>query len=92
MSKRNTLKQEFYKGGGRWKDLEGNPTIEYVNWLEDRITKDHYTERIVKREVTRELTSWINFLVDNKHNVTSEGIWMEFRDRIHEINGQLKIK
>jgi hypothetical protein len=40
MSKRNTLKQEYYKTVGYWKDTEGKPTIEYVNWLEDKLLKN----------------------------------------------------
>ena len=39
MAKRNTLKQEYYKTtfNSYWKDAEGKPNIEYVNWLEDKI-------------------------------------------------------
>ena len=41
MAKRNTLKQEYFKLNlGWWKDKEGNPTIEYVNWLEDKLIKE----------------------------------------------------
>ncbi len=41
MAKRNTLKQEYYKTtfNSYWKDSEGKPTIEYVNWLEDKLVK-----------------------------------------------------
>lgn len=48
MAKRNTLKKEYYKTtfNSYWKDSEGNPTIEYVNWLEDKILQEHdnYTD------------------------------------------------
>ena len=39
MAKRNTLKQEYYKTtfNSYWKDEGRRPTIEYVNWLEDKI-------------------------------------------------------
>ena len=45
MAKRNTLKQEYYKTNfnSYWKDNEGKPTIEYVNWLEDKINQDNST-------------------------------------------------
>ncbi len=40
MAKRNTLKQEYFKLNlGWWKDRDGKPTIEYVNWLEDKLNK-----------------------------------------------------
>jgi|TARA_R110000851_G_scaffold168363_1_gene314176 hypothetical protein len=45
MAKRNALKQEYYKTSvnSYWKDNEGKPTIEYVNWLEDKINKNNST-------------------------------------------------
>jgi len=39
MSKRNELKQEYYKTGYYWKDSDGKPSTEYMNWLEDKIIK-----------------------------------------------------
>ena len=38
--KRNEIKQEYYKETGEyWKGKNGMPTIEYVNWIEDKIKK-----------------------------------------------------
>lgn len=39
--KRNTLRQEYYKLGlGHWKTHNGRLNIEYVNWIEDKLTKE----------------------------------------------------
>ena len=52
MAKRNTLKQEYYKTtfNSYWKDIEGKPTIEYVNWLEDKLVKKLNIDDVSKNE------------------------------------------
>ncbi len=43
--KRNNLKQEYYKVNKRtkyWKDKDGKPTKQYMNWLEDKILEKKY--------------------------------------------------
>ena len=52
----------------------------------------NYIEKYTKQKVINELQSWINFLVNNEHNISSEGMCMELEDRIQEIIGQTKIK
>ena len=57
MAKRNTLKQEYYKTNfnSYWKDNEGKPTIEYVNWLEDKIK-----EELINTDLETKLNYFLN--------------------------------
>lgn len=47
MAKRNTLKQEYYKLNYWWKDADGKPRIEYVNWLEDKILEKKMNYKLI---------------------------------------------
>lgn len=55
MAKRNALKQEYFKETGKhWKQqYQYIPTIEYTNWLEDRLVKNNVSLDCVSTRVCR---------------------------------------
>jgi len=77
MAKRNTLKQEYYKTTFNyyWKDSEGKPTIEYVNWLEDKLVKKLNIDDVSNCEICgcREAKVTYNVCRSCEETITTSG-------------------
>ena len=50
MSYRARLRKAFFKNNGSWKDLNGNPKIDYVKWLEDKLIAINVIQKIEEAE------------------------------------------
>lgn len=76
--KRNDLKKQFYKETPYWwKDKDGKPTIQYVNWLEDKIKQLQLGVVSQQRELFLEL---LEFIDNDLEQTTCEWLNEQFVD------------
>ena len=82
--KRNTLRQEYYKSaGGHWKNKEGDVNIEYVNWVEDKLTKDDMKDLKITTDFADTCIEFGKY-VQNQHkrNEDADILWLEYQDKL----------